>query len=135
MQGSISAPSTRTRCQQHGVRDPQAALVCAARSCLAAPSSLSFIPSTTHHISTTFDALAHRPIAHLCDLAGAYDSRALERALWASAVEHLALSPSHRREPAELRAALVGLAKWERERMDMDVVVAAVSGWAQAASA
>lgn len=40
--------------------------------------------------STTFDDLAHRPIAHLHALAGplrAYNPGALERVLWASAVE------------------------------------------------
>jgi hypothetical protein len=105
------------------VRDPEAALVCAATQCLAVPHTSTTTSISPHHRAVLellravdaprpaiFNVLAHLPLAHLHALAGvlrAHDLGALECALWASAVEHL---PSSRvswgADPA-LRAALV----------------------------
>jgi hypothetical protein len=119
------------------VRDPQASLVCAATYCLASP--LLSNTSSPHRrallallravddepSSSTFDAVAHRPQAHLRTLAGAlraHDFGALECALWASAVGHSASSssPSSR---AALRAALADASAREQECLDMAMAV------------
>jgi hypothetical protein len=84
-----------------GVRDPQLMPVCAA-ICIASPRPSSSIVRPTAAPSSlsaprsmTFDALMHRPIAHLYVLTGAlcvHNLSAVECALWASAVEHLSSS-------------------------------------------
>jgi len=115
-------------------RDPQASLVCAATYCLASP--LLSNTSSPHRrallallravddgpCSSTFDALAHRPHAHLRALAGAlraHDLGALECALWASAVGHSTSSSSSPSSRAALRAALPEATARERECLDM----------------
>jgi hypothetical protein len=129
----------RTIDDEIGVRDPQGSLVCAATHCLVSP-LLSNISSShrrallalLHAVnnaprSSTFDALAHRPLAHLRALAGAlraHDLGALECALWASAVDHSASSTSLER--TELRAALADATARGRECVD---VAAVGKGW------
>ena len=121
------------------IRDPQAALVCAATQCLALPLFNTTSSSHSHAIlsllrdidvprSTIFEAVSHRPLAHLRVLASALRGHALgglERALWASAIERSSLSSPAGADPA-LRAALADAARWGRreENIDMDMITA-----------
>jgi hypothetical protein len=82
------------------IRDPQAALVCAATHCLSTTTPLFSSPrrhavlELLHDVSpnsTTYDVLADLPLARLGVLAGALRTHkldSLERALWVCAVEH-----------------------------------------------
>ncbi|KAH9957338.1 hypothetical protein BC827DRAFT_710872 [Russula dissimulans] len=114
-----------------GARDPQGALVCVATHCLS--SSLFSTVNAPHQrailallrdvapTSTTVGALATQPFTRLRTLAGtlrAHGLSALERALWACAVEYS--SHSLHVDPAlpALRRALIDASESERRRED-----------------
>ena len=114
------------------IRDPQAALVCAATHCLASPlfnttssphrhAILNLLRDIDAPSSTIFEALSPRPLAHLRVLASALRGHALgglERALWDSAIEHSSLSSPAVVDPA-LRAALADATRWRRREENM----------------
>ena len=116
------------------IRDPQAALVCAATHCVASPlfnttssphrhAILTLLRDIAAPRSTIFEAVSHRPLAHLRVLASALRGHTLgglERALWASALEHSSLSSPAGADPA-LRAALADAARWGRREANMDM--------------
>ena len=116
------------------IRDPQAALVCAATHCVASPlfnttssphrhAILTLLRDIAAPRSTIFEAVSHRPLAHLRVLASALRGHALgglERALWASALELSSLSSPAGADPA-LRAALADAARWGRREANMDM--------------
>lgn len=116
------------------IRDPQAAMVCAATHCLASPlfnttssphrrAILALLRNIDAPRSTIFDALSHRPVAHLRVLANALRAHALgalECALWASAIENSSLSLPAGADPA-LRAALTDASEWERREENTEI--------------
>ncbi|KAI0249582.1 hypothetical protein BJV78DRAFT_1283847 [Lactifluus subvellereus] len=115
------------------LRDPQAALVCAATHCLSAPlfpmvgaprrnAILALLREVPPNPSTFDDTFADRPLARLRVLAGAlraHNLGALESALWACAVERSSRARGGADVDPALRAALVDAAEREREREDV----------------
>ena len=123
-----------------GMRDPQAALVCAATHCLFTTTTttttplISTISSPRRHAiltllqevspsSTTYDALADLPLPRLRSIAGAlraHNLSSLERALWSCAVKR-----SRPTSPVveALLAALVDAVEWGQEREQEEIVV------------
>jgi len=112
------------------LRDPQAALLCAATHCLSTTTSFfsTISPPRRHAIlsllrdispsSTTYDALADMPLARLRIIASAlraHNLNSLERALWTCVVEHTSTT-SPVVDPA-LLAALENAVEREQEEM------------------
>src|SRR5260221_14120505 len=127
--------STHGLRQHTDIRDPQAALVCAATHCLASPLFNTISPPHRHAIPTllcytdaprspVFHAFSYRPVPHFRVLASALRAHALgtlECALWASAIGHSSLSSPAGTDPA-LCALLTDAARWGwRENTEIDL--------------
>lgn len=118
------------------MRDPQAALVCAATHCLFTTTTplISSISSPRRHTiltllqevspsSTIYEALADLPLHRLRSIAGAlraHNLSSLERALWTCAVKR-----SRSTSPAveALLAGLVDAVEWGQEREQEEIIV------------